>query len=115
RLDDCGVLLRLLRLLLGGEGGGDLYAVETAVLNEDFVGAGAGHDDSGEIDTGYVAFERFLVADGEAVDAGTGDAETFEKSEVGMIAGESEDEVVVQRERAFSGFELDGVGRDFED
>ena len=78
---------------------GDECAVEAAVLDEDFVGALAGDDDAGEIDAGNVALERGGIADRAAVVGLVElDAEPLDEVEVGMVAGEREDEVVGQRD-----------------
>ncbi len=69
--------------------------MEAAVFDEDFVGALAGNDDSGEIDSGYVGFEGGGIADRAA---GVGffelHAERLDEIEVGVIAGQGEDEMV---------------------
>ncbi len=56
--------LRIMQLLLaelGPEVGGDLLPVKTSVLDENLAGAGAGNDDTGDIDTGHIAFQSFRV------------------------------------------------------
>jgi len=69
--------------------------VEAAVFDEDFVGAFAGYDDAGEIDSGDVGFEGGGIADGAT---GVGFVETYaeglDEAEVGVVAGEREDEMV---------------------
>ena len=74
---------------------GDELAVEAAVFDEYLVGAAAGEDDTGEVDAGDVGLERRGVADGGAVvGLVEADAEFFQEAEVGVVAGEGEDEVV---------------------
>lgn len=91
-------------------------AVESAVFYEDFVGSLAGYDDSGEIDAGYVAFERCWVAEGATVVAAVElYAELLDEIEVGMIAGEGEDEVVFEGQRAFGRGEFDFIFGDVGD
>src|SRR5438067_1135585 len=80
---------------------GDEFAVEAAVLDEDFVGALAGYDDASEVDAGNVGFERGRVAEWAArVGLVQCDAEALDELEVRVVAGEREDEVVANRERA---------------
>ncbi len=88
----------------------DELAVEAAVFDEDLVGAFAGDDDSREVDAGDVALERGGVADGAAgVGFVEADAEALDEAEVGVVAGQGEDEVVGQGELAFGGGEGHGV------
>src|SRR6202007_3233870 len=51
------------------KGPGDLFSVESAVFDEDFVGAGTGHDHAGEEDAGNIAFKGLGVRDGQSVRA----------------------------------------------
>ena len=44
------------------QGGGDLPPVETSILNENFIGPGAGNNYPCKIDARHIAFESFLVA-----------------------------------------------------
>src|ERR1035441_934502 len=72
----------------------DELAVEAAVFDEDFVGALAGYDDSTEVDAGDVGLKRRLIAHWAAIVGFVEfDAEAFDEVEVGMVAGEGEDEV----------------------
>jgi len=89
---------------------GDELAVEATVFDEDFVGSLAGDDDSGKIDTGNVALKCGGVADGAAsVGLVEGNSQTFNKAEVGVIAGEGEDELVGQDDFAFGSCQIDVV------
>src|ERR1017187_9139555 len=73
----------------------DELAVEAAVLDEDFVGALAGDDDSAEVDAGDVRLERGLIANRAAVIGFVElHAEALDEIEVGMVAGEGKDEVI---------------------
>src|ERR1035437_10349654 len=84
-----------LQLQLALEVFSDEFAVEAAVLDEDFVGALAGDDDSAEVDSGDVGLERCGVAHGTAVVRVVElHAEALDEVEVGVVAGEGEDEVV---------------------
>src|ERR1700712_4619189 len=73
---------------------GDLPAVKAAILDEDLVGARAGDDDACEIDARDVALQALRIAGGAAILAFDADAELLQKSEIGMVAGEGEDEVI---------------------
>ena len=78
---------------------GDEFAVEAAVLDEDFVGAAAGDDDSSEVDAGDVGFESCGIADwATVVGLVEADTELLQEAEVGVVAGEREDEVVGEGE-----------------
>ena len=69
--------------------------MEAAVLDEDLVGAPAGDDDAGEVDAGDVGLQRRGVADRAAVvGLVEADAELLQEAEVGVVAGEGEDEIV---------------------
>jgi len=95
---------------------GDELAVEASVFDEDLVGSLSGDDDSGEVDSWHVAFERGGVADGAArVGLVQGDTEALDETEVGVIAGEGEDEVIWQGEFALGSGEGDGVFGDADD
>ncbi len=75
--------------------------MEAAVLDEYLVGAFAGDDDAGEVDAGDVGLKRCGVADRAAVvRVVEGDAEALDEAEVGVVAGEGEDEVVGQGDGA---------------
>src|ERR1017187_8443350 len=92
---------------------GDELAVEAAVLDKYFVGAFAGDDDAGEVDAGDVGFERGRVAYGAAVVRLVQlHAQPLDKPEVGVIADESEDKVVGQRDPAVGRGQGDVVFRD---
>src|SRR4051794_17185586 len=57
---------RLCRCRCGGAGygGDDLFAVETAIFDEDFAGVIAAYDDAREINAWDVAFERLRIQRG---------------------------------------------------
>ena len=72
-------------LRLGGhQVGGDLVPVEAAILNKDLVGAGAGNDDAGQVDSGDVAFQSVRIADGQLVGAMEMDAEALKDAQAYM-------------------------------
>ena len=75
--------------------------MEAAIFDEDLVGALAGDDDSREVDSGDVALECCRVADRAAVVGFVRLTPSRSmKAEVGVVAGEGEDEVVRQGEVA---------------
>ena len=80
--------------------------MESTILDEDFIGAFPGDDDTGEIDSRDIALERRGIAPRAAI---VGLIEThpqpLDEVKVGMVAGERKDEVVRQRYRAFRRFE----------
>jgi hypothetical protein len=79
----------------------DELAVEAAVFDEDFVGAFAGDDDAAEVDARNIGLERGGIADrASIVGCVECDAERFDESEVGVVTGQREDEVIWQRDRA---------------
>src|SRR5579863_4215296 len=47
--------------LPGGDGFGDRFSVEAAVLDENLVGVHSGDDDAGEVDAGAAAFKRLRI------------------------------------------------------
>src|SRR5437763_1561494 len=75
------------RLSSGDQSAGDLLSVKTAVLDEYLVGARPGDDDAGKINAGYVAFESFGVAEGEAVRSFEADTHALEEAKVGLVSG----------------------------
>ena len=75
--------------------------MEAAVFDEDFVGALAGDDDAGDVNAGDVGLEGGGIVDGAAIVFGVEmDAEALDEGEVGVVAGEGEDEVVGDGEGA---------------
>jgi hypothetical protein len=87
--------------------------MESPVFDEDLAGAIAGYDDTGEIDAGDVALERCRIADGATIIGGVQlDAEVLDEAEVGVVAGEGEDEVVGDDLGAFGGGEGHVIFRD---
>src|SRR5258708_2478064 len=75
---------------------GDLLAVEAAVLNENFVGAGAGNNYACHIYSGDIAFERHRIADRTALIFGKLDAHAAQEVIVRVVANQGHDEVVLQ-------------------
>src|SRR6202051_5087513 len=74
--------------------------VEAAVLDENFAGAGAGYDDSGDVDSGDVGFQGRGIADGAELFGGKFDADAAQEIVIGMVSGEPEDKIVGQANRA---------------
>ena len=84
---------------------GNLPPVEAAVLNEDLVGARAGHDHPGQINARHIALQRLRIADGQPVRPFEAHAQPLQKVEVGMVAGHGEDKVVGDGVAALGSFE----------
>jgi hypothetical protein len=74
---------------------GDQRAVEAPILNEDLIGARAGHDHARQIDARHIALQRLRIANRQPVLALQAHAQCFKELEVGMIAGHGEDKVVL--------------------
>ena len=92
---------RLLYEELRAERIGDELAVEASILDEDLVGALAGHDDAGKVDAGYVGLKRAGVANRAAIiGLVQADAKALNEGEVGVVAGKGEDKVVFKGESA---------------
>jgi hypothetical protein len=64
----------------------DLATVKTPILNEDFVGARAGHDHAGEEDAWDVALKGLRIANRKAVGPFKANSEPLEKFEVRMVS-----------------------------
>ena len=94
----------------------DLLAVKAAVFNEDFVRALTGYDHAGEVDARDIGLKRAGIVMRDLIVGGVErDAKRLDKGEVGVVAGEGEDEVVRQGEGARGGGKGDGVGGNIDD
>src|ERR1700684_1377825 len=89
----------------------DLTAVETAILNENFVGPRTSDDYSSEVETGYVALQRLRIAGRTAVHAFHADAERGQKIKVGMVSRQRKDVVLLQGNGSSERLQLDRVLR----
>src|SRR5215468_12706131 len=111
----------LARLLTGGCGtaefalevGGDLVAMEPAVLDKDLGGAVSRDNDSGQIDPGNIGFERFGVDTWAAIRwRADFDPDLAEKLQIRVIAGEREHKVVLEGQFAVRRIQYDRSRRD---
>src|SRR5215471_17198846 len=91
----------------------DLLAVEPAVLDEDLSGADAGHDDSGYVDPGHVAFESLRIAYRAHLRTSQLDAQRLQKSVVGMVTGHGKYKVVFQFFLALRRAQAHRLGKNF--
>src|ERR1017187_10396603 len=73
---------------------GDQFAVEAAILNEDFVGLGAGDDDTRHIDSRHVRLQSLGIAYGAQLLGRQLDANAAQEVVVRMVSGEREDKIV---------------------
>src|SRR6516162_5385842 len=88
--------------------------MKAAVLDEDFVGAHARDNDSGEVNAGDAAFQRLGVNNRSlVVIAAQPASETADELEVGVIAGHGEDPVVWEMPFSFGCAQYHLVGGDF--
>ena len=91
--------------------GGDEFAVEAAVLDENFVGPRAGDDDPGQIDSRHIALQRYRSTTGFR-SGPSSSRRSFKELEVGMVAGQREHVVVLQRDFTFLRLQLHVLRRD---
>ncbi len=75
--------------------------MKAAVLDEDFVGVGAGDDDSGQINSRAFALQRLGIRDGLRRGRIQMDPVVGHELEVGAVAGHGKDEIVLDGDFAF--------------
>ena len=86
--------------LMGRNRLGNLLAMEPSIFDEDLIRPRAGHYDARQKYSGYVALQRFRVADGQPVRAFKADPHAFKETEIRTVAGKREHKIVGQRHRA---------------
>src|SRR6266852_1679507 len=95
--------------------GGDLFAVEAAVLDKDLAGARSGHDYTGHVDAWDIALERDRIAHRPLLLSRQLYADTGQEVEVRMVPGERKNEIVLQALRTSRSIKYDVIGADLED
>src|ERR1017187_7782288 len=79
---------------------GDQFAVESAILDEDFVGPGAGYDHARNVDSRDVRFQGLRVAHRAQLFGRQLDADAAQEVVVRMVSGKREHKIIFQAERA---------------
>src|SRR5713101_2636501 len=95
--------------------GGDLFAVEPAVLDKDLAGARSSHDYTGHVDAWDIALERDRIAHRPLLLSRQLYADTGQEVEVRMVPGERKNEIVLQALRTSRSIKYDVIGADLED
>ena len=94
----------------------DLFAVETTIFNEDFIGVAAGNDHAGKINSRDIALACFRIAVWPGRSGIDFNADVTQEIKIGMISGECINVIVLNASTLTLGvFEPYGVRRNFFD
>src|SRR5579864_4739292 len=74
--------------------GGDELAVEASILDEDFIGARAGHDYTRHVDSRHIALQRLRVANRAALLRRKLNSHAGQEVVIGVVAGHGENKIV---------------------